>query len=132
MKVFAYRDNLARGGHTVGCRREQRKLHRPPERQIELPAADLHLLAFFLTPGNQAKGFRFVFAFKTDIERVGGATTNTAAHPAADQCVIGGATGNRQIQRSMLEDPDRTVAPMPCRNRFDEPFRNADGGEYPS
>src|SRR2546427_7364533 len=37
---------------------------------------------------------------KKNIERVGGATTNTAAHPAADQCVIGGATGNRQIQRS--------------------------------
>src|SRR5437899_11192447 len=112
MKVFAYRDNFARGGHTVGCRREQRKLHRPPERQIELPAADLHLLAFFLTPGNQAKGFRFVFAFKTDIERVGGATTNTAAHPAADQCVIGGATGNRQIQRS----EERRVG-KECRSR---------------
>src|SRR3989442_15649158 len=113
MKVFAYRDNFARGGHTVGCRREQRKLHRPPERQIELPAADLHLLAFFLTPGNQAKGFRFVFAFKTDIERVGGATTNTAAHPPADQFLISGSTRNRTIQRSKINDPDRNDAPVP-------------------
>src|SRR5260370_11011259 len=131
MKVIGYRENFTRNGHTVGCRREQRKLHRPAEGQIEFAAADLHLPAFFMTPRNEAKRFRFVFAFQTDIERMRCAAADPAAHSAADQRVVRSSTGYRQLQRTVLKNPHRSFGPIPERNRFDEPFPNAYRIAYP-
>src|ERR1051326_2421775 len=104
MKVFAYRYNFSRSHHPVGRRREEGKLHRPAERQIEFPAADLHFMAFFMTSRNEAKRFLFPFAFQAAIKRVRGAAADPPPHPAADQRVIRGAAGNRQFERTVFED----------------------------
>src|ERR1041385_772144 len=132
MKVVTYRDHLAQSGHAVGCRREERKLNRPAKRQIEFSAADLHLMAFFITARNETKRLGFSFAFQTSIKRVRSAAADPSSHPTPHQCVVSGSTSNRQLQRTVLENPDRSLATIPGRDRLDEPFRNAYGVEHSS
>ena len=58
MKVVPDADNFARRDHAIGSRCEQRKLHRPPKREVECATAEFHGLAFFIAAWDQAERLR--------------------------------------------------------------------------
>src|SRR5262245_3938446 len=120
MQIFTGVDNLSGRHNVIGCGREQWKLYRSSEREIEGAATQFHNLAFLLAAWNQAERLgRFApFSFQSDVERMSGAASDASSRSAPDHAVPCGTARHSEFERLVLEHSYAGTARPPTRDHF--------------